>query len=184
MPDIHIALFELLPDPLTEALESEKIDLAIGREMINIDKFDAITLFKEPYVAVLPAQHRCAARPGKLQLKTLRDENFILFPRDHASRNADKVMQICRAAGFTPRIMQEAPGWQTAVTFVGSGLGISILPSCVRSFKLPNVTYKDIEASVTSTISLIRRNNDKRRLVDQVFRLAQKSVKSIEAGER
>jgi len=178
LPDIHVALFELLPDPLIEALETEKIDLAIGREMINIDKFDAITLFKEPYVAVLPSRHRYAAAAGKLQLKTMRDEDFILFPRDHASRNADQVTQMCRAAGFTPRITQQAPGWQTAVTFVGSGLGITILPSCVRSFKLPDVTYKEIETSVTSTISLIRRNNDKRRLVDQVFRLAQQSVRA------
>jgi len=183
LPDVHIALFELLPDPLAEALETEKVDLAIGREMIDIDKFDAITLFKEPYVAVLPAQHRYAAGAGKLKLKTLRDENFILFPRDQASQNADKVTQLCREAGFTPRMMQQAPGWQTAVTFVGSGLGITILPSCVRSFKLPNVTYKDIETSVTSTIYLIRRENDRRRLVDQVFRVAQKSVKSFAASE-
>ncbi len=183
LPDVHIALFELLPDPLTEALDTEKVDLAIGREIIDIDKFDAVTLFKEPYVAVLPAQHRYAAAAGKLKLKTLRDENFILFPRDQASRNADKVEQMCREAGFTPRMMQQAPGWQTAVTFVGSGLGITILPSCVRSFKLPNVTYKDIETSVTSTIYLIRRGNDRRRLVDQVFRVAQKSVKSFTAIE-
>jgi DNA-binding transcriptional LysR family regulator len=179
LPDIHIALFELLPDPLTEALETEKIDVAIGREMINLDKFDAVTLFKEPYVAVLPAQHRYAAGAGKLKLKTLRDENFILFPRDHTSRNADQVTQMCRAAGFTPRMLQEAPGWQTAVTFVGSGLGVAILPRCVRSFKMPDVTYKDIETSVTSTISLIRRSHDKSRLVDQVFRLAHKSVKPV-----
>jgi DNA-binding transcriptional LysR family regulator len=183
LPDVHIALFELLPDPLTEALDTEKVDLAIGREIIDIDKFDAVTLFKEPYVAVLPAQHRYAAAAGKLKLKTLRDENFILFPRDQASRNADKLEQMCREAGFTPRMMQQAPGWQTAVTFVGSGLGITILPSCVRSFKLPNVTYKDIETSVTSTIYLIRRGNDRRRLVDQVFRVAQKSVKSFTAIE-
>jgi DNA-binding transcriptional LysR family regulator len=176
LPDIHVALFEMLPDPLTEALESERIDLAIGREMINIDKFDAIPLFKEPYVAVLPARHRYAAGAGKLKLKNLRDEDFILFPRDHTSRNADQVTKMCREAGFTPRVLQEAPGWQTAVTFVGSGLGVSVLPRCVRSFKLPEVTYKDIDTNVTSTISLIRRRHDARLLLDQVFRLAQKSI--------
>jgi DNA-binding transcriptional LysR family regulator len=176
LPDIHVALFELLPDALTEALESEQIDLAIGREMINLDKFDAIPLFKESYVAVLPAQHRYAAGSGKLKLKNLRDEDFILFPRDHTSRNADQVTQMCREAGFTPRMLQEVPGWQTAVTFVGSGLGVSVLPRCVRSFKLPEVIYKDIDTSITSTISLMRRRHDTRKLVDQVFRLSQKSI--------
>ena len=85
---------------------------------------------------------------------------------------------MCREAGFVPRLLQEVPGWQTAVTFVGSGLGVSILPRCVRSFQLPEVTYKDIDTSITSTISLIRRRHDARRVVDQVCHLAQKSVTS------
>jgi DNA-binding transcriptional LysR family regulator len=178
LPDIHVALFELLPDALMEALETEKIDLAIGREMINLDRFDAVTLFKEPYVALLPAQHRYAAGTGKLNLKNLRNEDFILFPRDQTSRNADQVTRMCRAAGFTPRGLQEAPGWQTAVSFVGSGLGVAILPRCVRSFKLPDVIYKDIETGITSTICLIRRKHDESRLVDQVFRVAQNAIKS------
>jgi DNA-binding transcriptional LysR family regulator len=178
LPDIHVALFELLPDALTDALDSEQLDLAIGREMINLDKFDSVTLFKEPYVAVLPARHRYAAGTEKLQMKLLRDEDFILFPRDHTSRNADQVDQMCRAAGFTPRMLQEAPGWQTAVTFVGSGLGVSVLPRCVRSFKMPDVIYKDIDTKISSTISLIRRRHDGRRLVDQVFRLAQQAIKT------
>jgi DNA-binding transcriptional LysR family regulator len=178
LPDIHVALSELLPDQLIEALAAEQIDLAIGREIINLETFDAVPLFQEPYVAVLPARHRYAAGHGKLKLKNLRDEEFILFPRDRTSHNADRVIQLCRAAGFTPRLAQEAPGWQTAVTFVGSGLGVSVLPRCVRSFKIPEVTYKDIDTSITSTISLLRRRNDTRRLLDNVFQIAHNAIKS------
>jgi DNA-binding transcriptional LysR family regulator len=177
LPDIHVALFELLPDPLTDALETEQVDLAIGREMLNLENFNAVALYQEPYVAVLPSHHRHAAKAGKLKLKLLRDDDFILFPRDKTSRNADQVVQMCRAAGFTPRLLQEAPGWQTAVTFVGSGLGVSVLPRCVRSFKLPAVTYREIDTHFTSTISLIRRRNDGSRLLDHVFRIAQNAIK-------
>ena len=179
LPDVHVALFELLPDPLTDALDAEQIDLAIGREMLNLENFQAVALFQEPYVAVLPSNHRLAAKTGKLKLKLLRDDDFILFPRDKTSRNADQVVQMCRAAGFTPRLLQEAPGWQTAVTLVGSGLGVTVLPRCVRSFKLPEITYRDLDTHFTSTISLIRRRNDGRRLLDHVFRIAQNAIKSV-----
>jgi DNA-binding transcriptional LysR family regulator len=178
LPDIHVALFELLPDALTEALNAEQIDLAIAREMINLETFVSAALFKEPYVAVLPAHHRHAAGSGKLNLKNLRDDDFILFPQDRTSRNSDQVIQMCRRAGFTPRVLQEAPGWQTAVSFVGSGLGVSVLPRCVRSFKLPEVTFKDIATSTTSTISLMRRRGDTRRLVEQFFTVAQQAVRT------
>jgi len=178
LPDIHVALFELLPDPLTEALESERIDIAIAREMINLDQFDAVPIFQEAYVAVLPAHHRYANGAGKLKLKNLRDDDFILFPRDQTSRNSDRVIQMCRSAGFMPRMLQEAPGWQTAVSFVGSGLGVSVLPRCVQSFQLPAVIYREIDTTITSTISLIRRRGDARRIVDQFFRVAQTSIKA------
>ena len=95
------------------------------------------------YVAAISASRAFAKISGKLQLKSLRGDDFILFPRNHKSRNSDQLFAMCRAMGFTPKMSQEAPGWQTAVSFVGSGLGVSILPSCVRSFMLPEVVYKD-----------------------------------------
>jgi len=174
-PAIQINLFELLPDALSDALESERIDAAIAREMITDNKFVCFPLAEEPYVAVLPSSHRYANTHGRLKLQSLAGENFVLFPRDRTSRNADRVIEMCRAAGFSPRILQEAPGWQTAVSFVGSGLGVSVLPACVRSFMLPQVTYKEIDTSITSTISLLRRATAPSRLVDSFFKIAQRA---------
>jgi DNA-binding transcriptional LysR family regulator len=165
LPDLHVSLFELLPDPLCEALDSGRIDVAVAREMIDVSNFELHELYREPYVAVLPAQHRCADGSGRLKLSSLKEDDFIFFPRDSKSRNSDQLLQMCRAAGFLPRVLQEAPGWQTAVSFVGAGLGVSILPECVRSFMLPNVVYRDIDTDVTSTIMLMRRRSESRALV-------------------
>jgi DNA-binding transcriptional LysR family regulator len=173
LPNIHINLFELLPDALSEALESERIDAAIARELIADPKFAFLPLAREPYVAVLPSGHRYAKGKGRLKLQDLAAENFVLFPRDRTSRNSDQIIAMCRAAGFSPRIQQEVPGWQTAVSFVGSGLGVSVLPACVRSFMLPQVVYRDIDTAITSTISLMRRAGEPSRLVENVLKLAQ-----------
>jgi DNA-binding transcriptional LysR family regulator len=176
LPGIQINLFELLPDTLSEALDSERIDAAIARDMIADSKFELCPLTAEPFVAVLPSSHRYAKAKGRLKLQHLAAENFVLFPRDRTSRNSDQIIAMCRAAGFSPRIQQEAPGWQTAVSFVGSGLGVSVLPGCVRSFMLPQVTYKDIDTAITSTISLMRRAGDPSRLVKNLLHIAQSAT--------
>jgi DNA-binding transcriptional LysR family regulator len=173
---IHINLVELLPDALSEALDSERIDAAIAREMIADQRFEFFPLAREPYVAALPSSHRYAKTKTRLKLQTLAADNFILFPRDRTSRNSDQLMEMCRAAGFSPRSQVEAPGWQTAVSFVGSGLGVAILPACVRSFMLPQVTYKDIDTTITSTISLIRRAGKPSRLVENFLQIARDST--------
>jgi DNA-binding transcriptional LysR family regulator len=172
-PAIHINLIELLPDALLEALASERIDAGLGREMIADQNFESFPLAREPYVAVLPSSHRYAKTKGRLKLQNLATENFVLFPRDRNSRNSDQITDMCRAAGFSPRSQQEVPGWQTAVSFVGSGLGVTVLPACVRSFMLPHVTYKDIDTTLTSTISLLRRAGNPSRLVESFLKIAQ-----------
>jgi DNA-binding transcriptional LysR family regulator len=176
LPDINVSLFELLPDPLCEALEDERIDVAIAREMINVNQFDVVPLYQEPYVAVLPATHPHAHATGKLRLDVLSDDGFVLFPRNQRSRNIDQVVAMCRNAGFTPRLLQEAPGWQTAVSFVGSGLGVTLLPECVRSFMMPDVIYRPVETDVTSTIMLMRRRQDTRRIVENFWTVARAAI--------
>jgi DNA-binding transcriptional LysR family regulator len=173
LPHITVKLFELLPDAIADALDSERIDAAIARDMIAGPKFEFFLLAREPYVAVLPSTHRYAKTKSRLNLQNLAAENFVLFPRDLTSRNSDHIIDMCREAGFRPRSELEAPGWQTAVSFVGSGLGVCILPACVRSFMLPQVIYKDIETTVTSTISLLRRAGPHSRLVGNVQKIAQ-----------
>jgi DNA-binding transcriptional LysR family regulator len=176
LPEIHVSLFELLPDALFAALESERIDVALAREMIDVDRFEVAALHAEPYVAVLPAGHREAGGTGRMDLARLRDDGFILFPRDDRSRNFDMLVDMCRAAGFTPRPTQEAPGWQTAVSFVGAGLGVTILPACVRAFALPGVAFRDLDITATSTILLLRRRDDQRRLVESFWNSARAAI--------
>jgi DNA-binding transcriptional LysR family regulator len=42
------------------------------------------------------------------------------------------VVAACQAAGFTPRIVQEAVQVQTVLSLVGSGLGVALVPSLSR----------------------------------------------------
>ena len=54
------------------------------------------------------------------------------------------LMSACSDAGFAPRIAQEATQWQTVVSFVEAGMGVSIAPGCIEKFRWSGVTYRPI----------------------------------------
>lgn len=162
---VEIALSELMPDALLEALRRGEIDAALLRDAHPIEGAALVTLHTEPFVAVLPAGHVLADPGVPFDLAGLADDPFILFPRNPASTSMESVIALCVEAGFTPRVVQEVPGWQTAISMVGSGLGVTILPESVDSLQLPGIVYRRIDSPIRSTICAARRSDDERPMV-------------------
>lgn len=81
-------------------------------------------LFERPMVAV-HAEHRLAGR-SSVTVEDLRDESFILLPTDPGSTIRDLTLHWCYEAGFSPRIVQEAPDSQLVSALVAAGMGITV----------------------------------------------------------
>jgi LysR substrate binding domain len=56
----------------------------------------------------VPVKHPAAKR-AKLNLADLRDESFIMFPREASPRAFDTVIEDCRKAGFEPTLGPSVP---------------------------------------------------------------------------
>jgi DNA-binding transcriptional LysR family regulator len=169
-PAVEVGLFEMLPDPLHEALGNRAIDVAIMREPSTDTDARIIPLLDEPFVAVLPAAHRLADKADPFDLSDLRGEPFVLFPQDRASKNLAKILALCAESSFLPRVVQEVPGWQTAISMVGAGIGVSILPESVRVLHLPGVVYRRISSEIQSVIALMTRPDDDRPMTEHFVR--------------
>jgi DNA-binding transcriptional LysR family regulator len=92
-------------------------------------------------LAALPEGHRLAAK-ARLALRELADEPFVLFPRPAAPALYDALTAACRAAGFGPRVVQEAAGWHTAAGLVAAGVGVAFAPRSVAELRRPGVAYR------------------------------------------
>lgn len=55
-----------------------------------------------------------------------------MFPRQRAQYFHDSLTELCRRAGFLPRITQEAADWQVLASLVAAGFGVSLAPVSVR----------------------------------------------------
>jgi len=111
------------------------------------------TILREPFVAVLPARHRLAARSA-ISAAALKDEPFVLFSRRMGSLAYDRTVACCEAEGFRPNFVQDAPQWPTVLRLVAAGLGVSLAPACVARITTPGVVFKRVRSRHWTSIDI------------------------------
>lgn len=137
---------EIKADMLTpeqcEALRTGAIDLAVLRPPVVGAGIELRTLEAEPLVLAVPCDHVLAEAPT-VTMADLRNEPLIRYaPRDSAVNQA--VMRACRAAGFVPGCVHEAPGTAVLIALVAAGLGVSLVPASARALPLAGVVFRDV----------------------------------------
>jgi DNA-binding transcriptional LysR family regulator len=151
-PEVGFALRELSTSAIADAVDSGAIDLGFLREAPASDTLTSEIILREPIAVVLPSSHRLA-KQARLPLSALAREPFVLFPRRLGPAFYDKFIGFCREAGFTPRVVQEATQWQSIVAIVEAGVGVSLVPGCIRKVRWQGVVYRPLPSLVT-TVSL------------------------------
>src|SRR5439155_1462719 len=67
-----------------------------------------LLLLRERLLVALPSTDPLARGNGRVSLRALAARPFILFPRAVAMGLHDMILGFCEAAGFAPRVAQEA----------------------------------------------------------------------------
>jgi DNA-binding transcriptional LysR family regulator len=168
-PGIELRLSELTTSPQRDALRTGGIDVGFLREPEPDSLLQMETVMLERFIAVLPSTHRLATSRASISLPALAGEPFILFRRDVGPLFHGRILGLCGQAGFAPRIVQESGEWQTVVSLVRAGLGVSIAPQCVANLRLEGVTYKTLTASRVRTSVVMCWHKDNRRTALQRF---------------
>ncbi len=171
-PGVQMRLYESFTSRVVEGLENGTLDAGILRDGDVRPGLNVTSLFAEPYLAVLPATHRCAAQKS-ISPVTLRNDPFIYYPRSAGARAFEKPLALFEEHGFRPQIVQEASHWLTILSLVGAGLGVSVAPACVRRIASPEVVCIPFRgAKLFSTIELARLAGDSRPIVERFSQVA------------
>jgi DNA-binding transcriptional LysR family regulator len=139
---VELVLRELSPQDQLDAIRDHRVDVGFVRAPVDEPGLTTELVRSEPLVAALPSGHPLAGRRS-LALALLAKEPFVLFPRARGPAYFDHLVGLCRQAGFTPRIVQEAPQLDI-VSLVAAGLGVSILPSSIRRFRRAGIVLRPI----------------------------------------
>ena len=173
-----------MPLTLIEHIESDRLDAAFIR--LNIAKLEGLVfhpLLEEPMVVALPEGHALARGPARavLPLKRLSDETFVVNRQPGAlAAMRDAVVAACRAAGFSPRVGQEAPHVISTLPLVAAGIGISIVPASLQHMNIPGVAYRRLTGSTQLKVplSLASRRGDTSAVVRQFVNLVRRRAKN------
>lgn len=150
-PDIALSLQDLSSEEQVEAMRAGRLDVGVIRPPVaGCEVLSLRVLWREPFVIALPRGHRLA-RQKEIALADLREEPFLQVPRRFGPGFYDEMMRICAAAGFAPRVVQEARSTQTLVSLVSGGMGISMVPASLQSYQRAGVVYRPLRPPVPMT---------------------------------
>lgn len=143
-PDLRLYLREDLTQRLIAALKSGHLDAALIALPFDMTGLDSAHVAEDEILAALPAGHPLASqertRPSELE-----DEDLILLEDGHCLR--DHALAAC---GLRPPRQSDAEATfaatslPTLVQMVGSGLGVTFLPSMAVSAGLTEGTSIEI----------------------------------------
>lgn len=123
-PGLELMVTELDPVDVPAALRERRIDVGLlnDYDVVPVEPdptLDAVPLLDETvYLAVFEGA------PGSLA--AARDAAWILASPGTLCHTA--TLQVCRAAGFTPRARHHADDFATVLALVAAGQGVSVVP--------------------------------------------------------
>ena len=115
---------------------SEQDRLCFSRSQSKGNELISHELCRLEIGLVLPPGHRLAGR-SEIHFERLRNERWILPPRDATPVLYDELISCCHKAGFTPDVIAEMTQRPRVVAQVACGIGIAT--SEMFYFGLPRV---------------------------------------------
>ena len=168
-PSITLELRESTTKELENMTLNSQVDFSLSLLPIDEKHFEFAQIFSEELLLVLPKEHILAKKnkliPGDLthlqtiDLKELADTSFI---RMHPEQKLHQELNdLCRQAGFAPKIKLETRSMETALALTGAGLGASLLPEyLLQSFRPVNIPcYAHLTTKPSRQVVIIWRKN-------------------------
>jgi len=132
------------------ALLEGRIDIGFVIGEFRSQKMLNLLIDQDDFVALLPAGHALAAR-DRIEAADLANQPFVVGSEDTFSSFRTLMFSVCHAAGFFPRIVQQASNTSGILGMVAAGVGVTIFAGCVRNLRRVGVVVKPI-ADVRETI--------------------------------
>ncbi len=131
LPDADVTIREAGPPASLAALRRGDVDIAVGfRREVSAppQDVDERVLVDEPMYALLPRRHPLAGE-AELDLAGLRDDPWVQGP---SSSSPGLIRDLCREAGFEPKIAFESDDPLATRGMVSAGLAVSLVPSLTK----------------------------------------------------
>ena len=159
-PLLRLQLAEEKTEDLLRMLQQGQLDAALLALPVSHDGMEVETLFEEPFVLALPADHPLAER-SEATLEDLEGAELLLLEEGHCLR--DHALEVCKLADAHERVDFHATSMETLRQMVAADVGITLMP--LLAVKPPiavtdNVVFRRFaEPAPSRTIALVWRSS-------------------------
>ncbi|WP_411850120.1 LysR family transcriptional regulator [Stenotrophomonas sp. LGBM10] len=144
-PQVRLELIEATSARQVEMLRGQRLDVGVVIPPVNEAGDMRLHAFDVDRLAIaLPRAHRLAGMRS-IAVAALADEPFVLWPAREGQGFHAQVVRLCAAAGFVPRVVQEAHGMHAVLSLVAVEAGIAIVPASMQGFRADEVHYQPLE---------------------------------------
>ena len=172
-PRVKFHLQEMTISQQIAALKELRIDAGILRGPINERELEAVTLFQEPFVAVVPTGHKFSGEKT-LTLAQMADQPLIQI---YASANRDFSRRMFGALldkGHKLNIVQEVSDTHTLIGLVAAGVGLSLVPASLQILQIAQVRYIPLrEKTPMTTLQLVYNKENSSAVLRNFVRMVQ-----------
>jgi len=142
-PEVELMLSELTTAELLQQLQQRRIHVGFVRWAgpAEREEFLVETVAREPLAVAIPRNHHLVKRTRILP-KSLARENFIVYPTLAMSTWERLLRDVCKMAGFEPKVVQRTVQIHTAISLVSGGIGIALVPLTASNCPQKGVAYR------------------------------------------
>lgn len=124
-PRVRFALVQSYGEDMIERMREGELDLCLTSPVPDAPDLVTRRLARQRLRLVVPADHRLAGR-RRVRLAEAAEESFVMLEPGYGLRRLTE--ELCRQAGFVPRVAFDGEEAETLRGLVAAGLGVALLP--------------------------------------------------------
>ncbi len=160
-PGLTVFMREIDSVDAVPALEAGELDLAFVRVDGEIGGGIAtLPLTQDRLAVALPSSHPLAALP-RVRLQSLASEQLVMSARQISPMYFDMLTAVCRAHGFSPRVVHEVRSVASQIAYVSCGQGVALVPLSMRKLAPANVAVRPLKEKVMVVAATLAWNPDR-----------------------
>ena len=130
-PKVQLVIKEMPSSSQAKALLAAEADIAFMRKLpFTAQNIESRLLLDEAIVMALPLDHP-KAQTALIELRDFDGEDFVFTPQALGSGYNSQLIALCEAAGFYPKVVQEAAQIHTLIGLVSCGFGVALVPESI-----------------------------------------------------
>jgi DNA-binding transcriptional LysR family regulator len=149
-PRTALNLFDMTPVEQYNALDEHQIDLGfVGFQAGAAGSNLQWACVGHDIMMAAMAAGNPLAKKAKINLEDLEPMFFVGMSRKTYPGSNEWLIDVCRKAGFIPRILQDADQEPAVISFVAAGLGVALLPEQINKLPHQGVIFRPLKRPLT-----------------------------------